>query len=121
LALTLACGLLLAGCSLFGDEDPTFGTDGVKATIQDDAIVVENQRRQPIWIRLLGTSLLPTISTRPLTLEGDSIPVGGQRMVDFENITMGEDEDEVSVSWWEATTEDGKRVAGEASAFRVEL
>ncbi len=128
LAPVLICGLLLTGCSLFGEEESSgsdgvsFGSDGVRSTVQDKAIVIKNRRSEPIWVRVVGTSQIPVIIfSDPPNLEGDPIPSGEQRVVEFEEILMDEDEDEISVSWWNATMEDGERVVGEVSSFRVEL
>jgi hypothetical protein len=120
LAPVLICSLLLTGCSLFGEED-SFGSDGVKATVQDETIVINNRRGEPIWVRTVGVSVLPTILLVPPDLDGKSIPPGEKRAVEFEEITMGEDEEALSVSWWSATMKNGEHRAGEVSSFRVEL
>lgn len=120
LAPVLICVLLLTGCSLFGEEE-SFGSDGVRATVQDEGIVIKNRRSEPIWVRMVGVSVLPTILLASPDLDGEPIPAGERRVVEFEEITMGEDEEAISVSWWSATMEDGERMAGKESSFRVEL
>ncbi|PQJ33661.1 hypothetical protein BSZ35_02770 [Salinibacter sp. 10B] len=120
LAPVLVCGLLLTGCSLFGEEE-SVGSDGVTATVQDEAIVIKNRRSGPVWVRMIGVSVLPTVLLAPPDLDGEPIPAGEQRVVEFEVITMGENEDAIRVFWWGATMDDGKRVPGEVSSFRVEL
>lgn len=120
LALVLICGLLLTGCSLFGEEE-SFGSEGVRGTVQDETIIVKNRRSQPIWIRMVGVSLLPTVLLASPDLDGEPISPGEQRAVKLEEISTGESEEAISVSWWSATVENGERVAGEVSSFRVEL
>ena len=120
LASVLICSFLLAGCSLFGEEE-SFGSEGVRAVVEGEAIVIENNRSQPIWTRMVGVSLLPRISMLPPNLDGAPILPGDQRTVELEEILTGENEEAISVSWWSATMQNGERVAGEVSSLRIEL
>jgi hypothetical protein len=93
----------------------------VRATAQGEALVIENQRSETIWFQAIGTSVIPTISVLPPSLQGDSILAGQERTIDLDTLPLGEHEESISVSWWGAVDKNGMRVAGQPSSFQVNL
>jgi len=111
--------LLLAGCSLF--DDGSSKDRGVRASVQNEVLVVKNSRSDSVWTFAAGTRLLARVSLAPPSLDGDPIPPGGTQRIEIDDIPMDDMENSITVFWWPAVMEDGKRVAGPRSSFKVDL
>ena len=118
--LLMAGALLLTSCSLFGESE-TVESEGVWARTEGASLVVENQRMEPVWIRVYGASTLINVLLAPNTLDGEPIRPGEQRVVSFEDLRLSENEEAVTIFWWEAVEVEGEREAGPWTAFQVEL
>jgi len=119
LGWVLMGSLLLAGCSLFDDGSVDAG--GLRAYVENDALIVKNSRSDSAWTFAAGTRLLARVSLAPPSLDGDPIPPGGAQRIEIDDIPMDDMENSITVFWWPAVMEDGKRVAGPRSSFKVDL
>jgi len=109
LCVAVIAATLLTACSLFGD-DAQFEDRGVIATETDDAVVIENRRRAPIWTMLIPQDVLPFILLAPPSFRGDAIPPGALRSTPLDSISGLEDGDNLTVFWWEALYQNSERV-----------
>lgn len=113
--------LLLAGCSLIGSDGETFGSNGVTATLEGQTLTIENQREQEIWTFVIGRTAQASASWAVAVGEkGEGLAFGEKEAVDLEDVLTVDDEESINVHWWEAVVEDGERVPGSVSTFRVE-
>lgn len=112
-------GLLLAGCSLF--DDGSADDRRVRAYVQNEALVVENSRSDSVWVFAAETRLLSRLSLAPPSLDGDPVPPRSTREIGLSDITGDDPESSITVFWWRAVIEDGRRVAGPRSSFEVDL
>lgn len=109
LCAAVVAAALLTSCSLFGD-DAQFGDRGVIATETNDAIVIENRRRAPIWTMLIPQDVLPFILLAPPSFRGTPIPPGDLRSTPLDSISGLDDGGNITVFWWEAVYRNGERV-----------
>lgn len=92
--------------------------------MENDALIVEISRSDSVWTFAAGTGLLARASLAPPSLDGDSVPPGGARRIKIDDIPvddipMDDMERTITVFWWRAMMEDGRRVAGPQSFFEV--
>lgn len=119
-ALALALGAFLWGCNAQEDIQWT-ESNNVLVTIDQDRLRIDNQRQDTIWTRQFGRRIRARILLVPPSVDRDGIPPGEEKVVPLQEIPLGDNEEEVIVSWWEAVTTDGERRASETRSLVVEL
>ncbi|PSQ98009.1 MAG: hypothetical protein BRD51_03855 [Bacteroidetes bacterium SW_11_64_17] len=116
---TVLCALLLAGCSVVGDDE-TSASGPLRAELVNEAVAVQNRGQDTVWTFMAGQHILARLDWRP-SLDPDGLAPGSTRTVALEKIPMGDDEDRVVVFWWSARVNAGTREPGEVSSLSVEI
>lgn len=119
LLLTCLCGLLLVGCSGFGDDESS-SPEPVRAEQMGERIAIQNRGRDTVWTFVAGRRILARLFWRP-SLKQEGLAPGSTRTVALEAIPMDEEEEQLVVFWWHARTEGGQREPGDISSLDVML
>lgn len=119
LLLALLCGLLLVGCSVFGD-DGSSNSEPVRAERVGERIAIQNRGRDTVWTFEAGRRILARLDWRQ-SLKQEGLAPGSTRTVALDAIPMDDAEEQVVVFWWEARVQGGQREPGHVSSLDVEL